>query len=79
VTRGCVTHHFACDCREERHARLVAHLTGLIADLAPVLDHDGIWTSTQIAELRRKTANALPDEQCPEWLRSFRDPPLVHS
>lgn len=60
--------------------RTIQTLQNLIADLSCGLDDEGgSWTVDSLNALRRRVANALPPEKCPDWLQQFRDPPIVQS
>ena len=69
--------------RNERHRERRAKenreiLIVLIADLSALLtdENDGL-SIDGLADLRRRVANALPPDQCPDWLRACRDPSLT--
>jgi hypothetical protein len=52
----------------------------LLADLAPCLDDEGGEFSVEgLNSLRRRVANALPPDMCPEWLAGYRDGMIVQS
>lgn len=66
--------------RERRWARHVEVLRKLIVDLSDNLTDEGADYSVDgLEEMRRRVANALPTEMCPQWLGRFRDPPMVQS
>lgn len=63
--------------REKRNKEI---LWNLIADLSVNLaDEEHIYSVDGLNKIRKRTANALPDEMCPDWLKQYRDPPLVQS
>ncbi len=65
--------------RKARNARTSAVLWRLIADLSICLTDEGADFSNEgLASLRQRVANALPPDQCPDWLARFRDPPITH-
>ena len=46
---------------------------GLILDLSDALCDEGpSWSNGGIDDLRRRTAEVLPDPMCPDWLRQYR-------
>lgn len=46
---------------------------GLIADLSDALADEGpAWSNGGLDDLRRRTANMLPNPMCPDWLRLYR-------
>lgn len=66
--------------RDGRHAQNIAILQQLIADLSDDLRDEGCdWSPDGLDALRRRVANALPLDKCPDWLNRFRDPPVVQS
>ena len=66
--------------RNARHKQALATLHGLIADLSAGLADEGPdWSLDGFLMLRKRVANALPSDKCPDWLVSYRDPPMVSS
>lgn len=66
--------------RANRDNRLADRLLVLIADLSACLADEGPdFSEDGLLQMRRRVANALPPDQCPEWLAKFRDPPVVQS
>ena len=66
--------------RDARQKRARETLWALIADLSGGLTDEGPdWSDDGLDSLRRRVANALPPDRCPDWLAAYRDPPLVHS
>ena len=64
----------------KRDARRIETLINLIEDLADsLIDGGGYWTPGDLASLRRRTANALTTDRCPDWLVQYLDPPVVAS
>lgn len=60
-----------------RHGCLA--LRKLVVDLSDALTDEGPdWSQDGLDNLRRSVANALGME-CPEWLMTYRDPPVVQS
>ena len=56
----------------------IATLYKLIAHLSADLTDEGAGYSNEgLHNMRRRVANALPDDMLPDWLRTYRDPPLV--
>lgn len=60
----------------ERRARetlwdLIAHLSAGLTDEGPD------WTTGSLIELRKRVANALPPDRCPDWLNQYRDPQIT--
>jgi hypothetical protein len=68
------------DKTEARLKGTIHILQDLIAELSGGLaDEGGQWSSVGLNNLRRRAANALPPDKCPDWLNDFRDPALVQS
>lgn len=66
--------------RESREKRTSATLRTLIRDLSDALtDEGGDWSTDGLINLRTRVANALPPTECPDWLKQYRDPPVVQS
>jgi hypothetical protein len=66
--------------RARRQQANLEVLWKLIEDLSVCLTDEGPdFTDQWLPDLRRRTANALPLHRCPDWLRQYRDPPLVQS
>jgi hypothetical protein len=66
--------------REARYLRTIVVLRRLIADLSEALtDEGGDWSPVGLDELRHRVGNALPPDECPDWLRHYRDPAVVQS
>ena len=66
--------------REARRKRAMETLWTLIADLSAGLTDEGDDLSTEgLQAMRRRVANALPPDRCPDWLKSYRDPAMVQS
>jgi len=66
--------------RKARNQRQLEALWILIADLSGCLTDEGVdYSEEGLVEMRRRAANALPPNKCPEWLEKFRDPPIVQS
>lgn len=66
--------------RNARQRRSLETFWKLIADLSDALTEEGPnWSTEGLDNLRRRTANALPPDKCPDWLARYRDPPLVQS
>lgn len=66
--------------RERRDRRTIDTLHKLIADLSGGLTDEGPdWSNDGLDNLRRRVANALPPDRCPDWLARYRDPALVAS
>lgn len=69
--------------RNERHRERRAKenreiLMVLIADLSVLLtDENDSLSIDGLADLRRRVANALPPDKCPDWLCACRDPSLT--
>lgn len=59
--------------RRKRRAleKLVCELAGDLTDEGANYSGDGLH------DMRRRVANALPKDECPEWLREYRDADLV--
>ena len=61
--------------REIRDLRMIDALRKLIADLSEALtDEGGDWSPVGLDELRHRVGNALPPDECPDWLWHYRDP-----
>lgn len=66
--------------RDSRNKRALDACWKLIADLSGALTDEGPdWSTDGLHALRRRVANALPKDQCPDWLHEYRDPPIVQS
>lgn len=53
----------------------MSELLKLVADLSDHLTDEGAdYTPEGLDNMRRRVANALPGERCPDWLRRYRDP-----
>jgi hypothetical protein len=66
--------------RTSRDKRALETLRGLVVALSDALTDEGPdWSNDGLDRLRRRAANALPPNECPEWLRQYRDPPVVQS
>lgn len=66
--------------RNARSKRQTDTLLRLIADLSECLTDEGPdVTDEWLSSMRRRVANALPDSIGADWLRQYRDPPLVQS
>lgn len=64
--------------RQRRYERTLHTLWKLIADLSDDLRDEGCdWSVDGLQAMRRRVANALPPDECPEWLAPFRDLPMV--
>jgi flagellin-specific chaperone FliS len=62
----------------QRFRQTIGKLQDLVADLSPALDDEGgDFSAEGLEALRRRIANALPPEKCPDWLVSYRDPAVV--
>lgn len=57
----------------DTHWKLIDDLSGFLADEGMLLSIDGVEA------LRRRVANALPADRCPDWLSRYRDPAVVAS
>jgi hypothetical protein len=55
------------------HWQLIAALSDALTDEGPD------WSNNGLDSLRRRVANALPPDACPDWLEPYRDPPIVAS
>ena len=71
---------------EERNERLrdrrlrlsIGALQGLVTDLSDNLCDEGAdYSADGLEAMRRRVANALPPQKCPEWLNRYRDPPVT--
>jgi hypothetical protein len=66
--------------RRARNLRTMETLWTLIADLSDDLRDEGCdWSADGLEAMRRRCANALPKDKCPDWLEEYRDPPVVQS
>lgn len=66
--------------RRALHKRTLETLWGLIADLSAGLADEGPdWSVDAFLMLRKRVANALPPDKCPDWLAPYRDAPMVAS
>ena len=66
--------------RQRRYERTLLTLWTLIADLSDDLRDEGCdWSVDGLQGMRRRVANALPPDECPDWLEQYRDPPMVQS
>jgi hypothetical protein len=66
--------------RDSRFKRTIGALQQLIADMSDDLRDEGCDYSTEGLEaMRRRVANALPPDKCPDWLANYRDPAVVRS
>lgn len=57
MTRECVSHHYACDCREALHAAEVARL--ITNENLSTLQHNKMLAKYELAESRLAEADAL--------------------
>ncbi len=56
-----------------------AEMVELVTDLSDALTDEGPdWSNVGLDNLRRRVANMLPHDRCPEWLAEYRDPPVVN-
>jgi ribosomal protein S15P/S13E len=64
--------------RDGRLERDIATLQKLIVDLSDHLTDEGCdWTNDGLDRMRRRVANAVHPDKCPDWLMRYRDPPTV--
>lgn len=60
--------------------RTITALRSLIITLSDVLtDEGGDWSTEGLDNLRRRVANAIPPDECPDWLHEYRDPSVDQS
>jgi hypothetical protein len=58
----------------------IATLHELVVDLfTGLVDEGPDWLFDGFLALRKRVANALPPDKCPDWLKPYRDPPMVQS
>jgi hypothetical protein len=63
-----------------RLKQTIETLQGLIAALSDGLTDEGAdWSSDGLHNMRVRVANALPSDQCPDWLHEYRDPKMFQS
>lgn len=63
-----------------RDQRAISALRTLVVALSDALTDEGPdWSSEGLDNLRRRVANAIPRDECPDWLREYRDPSAVQS
>ncbi|NBW08453.1 MAG: hypothetical protein EBR82_10530 [Caulobacteraceae bacterium] len=56
---NCITHHYACDCREAKFAELERENAGLkvqIRELIATMEEEGEMDAVRIAELKKENA-----------------------
>jgi chromosome segregation ATPase len=72
MSRQCVTHHYACDCREEAHAKEVAELKAKLAELRAVMEANEPMAIQLIQELKAKLAEAEQGIDSKEYERGYK-------
>lgn len=67
--------------RDSRLKRNTETLQKLIADLAceALADEGPDWSQEGLDNLRRRVANAVPQQLLPDYFAQYRDPPLQNS
>jgi hypothetical protein len=64
--------------RSNRLMKSIGTLQALIADLSDDLRDEGNdYSPDGLESMRRRVANALPTDKCPEWLKRYRDPAIL--
>lgn len=63
-----------------RDQRAINALRTLVVALSYALTDEGPgWSNEGLDNLRRRVANAIPLDECPDWLREYRDKPAARS
>ena len=66
--------------RQRGYERTLETLWCLIGHLSDGLRDEGCdWSVDGLQQMRRRVANALPPDKCPDWLEQYRDPPVMVS